>query len=100
MKKKRSGGTGGEDFLAGIQIALLRELIPSRWRQDEIKKFADIFFSVAESVRFGRGRGMEIYFHRGGGGGNAGKTSREVERPRVLAETSSSGSFPSGCKRR
>ena len=50
---KKSGGTGGEDFLAGIQIALLRELIPSRWRQDEIKKFADIFFSGAESVRFG-----------------------------------------------
>ena len=49
-------------------------------------------------------RGMEIYFHRGGEQQRRWQCwkdlSRGREAERVLAETSSSGAFPSGCKRR
>lgn len=88
---------GWKDFLVGIQIALLRELIPVRGAETKSKS---LLISFQAEYTF-----CEVwkYFHRGDEQQWCWQCWKDLSRGREvgeLAETSSSGAFPYGCKRR
>lgn len=86
-------GMRRQDFPRGIQIALLRVLIPRHGGRDEIKKFADI------SSRGGEYTFPEVwkYFHRVGEQQRrwqCWETSRKVERSRAWQRRRLARVFP------
>lgn len=86
-----------ERFSSGNTNCTFTRVNPSTRRRDEIKKFADI-----SSGWIYVSRTMEILSPRRRTTVRVGNVGRPLERSRgrELAETSPSGLFPQGCKRR